>query len=218
MPLDEQTLIRRLQALAPFDDAAHAKRAFDATLQALRVGLTDDEADWMSVDLGPALAAPLQRQRHAGEVSLNEFYRHVGRQLKLRRNVATEQAQVVCRALAELLPSAGVQRLTKHLPELASLFIVPSRPQPVAHPAHAGAAAGGEPTLARARPASEHPSSEATRANGGGFGTAELKRAHSQSVARALEPHADTKLSSARGLTQEREGSSLATARRDGRA
>jgi hypothetical protein len=57
-------------------------------------------------------------------------------------------------------------------------------------------------TLSEGKPGSRHPLSEAR-----------LDRAQSNSVARADEPHADTKLSSARGLTQERLHETLAVGR-----
>ena len=131
MPIDEQTLLHHLQNLAPFADASQARRAFDATLEALRSGLTDDEADWIAIDLGPELAAPLQRQGHAGELTLSQFHQRVGHRAKLGRNAAKEQAQVVCRALAELLPQPTVQRLKKHLPALVALFNGPQPARPV---------------------------------------------------------------------------------------
>ncbi len=63
-----------------------------------------------------------------------------------------------------------------------------------------GFMAASRGTLAEGRPGSAHPLSEARP-----------ERAQSQSVARADNPHGDTKLSSATGLTQEREGETLAT-------
>ena len=62
-------------------------------------------------------------------------------------------------------------------------------------PAHAG---GGH-RLADGRPGSAHPLSEA-----------KASEAHAESVARTDDPHAETRLSSAKGMTQEREQESLA--------
>jgi uncharacterized protein (DUF2267 family) len=130
MAMNEAILIQKLQSLAPFGDPSLARRAFDATLSALRSGLNDDGSDWLSVDLGAALAAPLQRQSHVGELSREQFYRQMARRTGLRRSLAIEQAQIVCRALAELLPAAGLQRLKKQLPQLAELFSVPDAHEP----------------------------------------------------------------------------------------
>jgi len=214
MPIDEQTLTDHLQNLAPFEDAGAARRAFDATLEALRSGLTDDEADWLAVDLGPQLSRPLLRQGYTGELSINEFYRRTGRYAGLRRGAATEQAQLVCRTLAELLPHAGIQRLKKHLPELAPLFTVPEAPPPAQGPQHPRGQPVGDRTAAGGKPGSDRPLNEAGSPSERAFSGAGGPRAHSDSVARAQNPHEDTKLSSARGLTQERDRESMASSRR----
>jgi hypothetical protein len=57
-------------------------------------------------------------------------------------------------------------------------------------------------TLATGRPGSRHPVSEAHE-----------DRAHTESIARSDDPHGDTKLSSSRGLTQERLRETLAEGR-----
>jgi uncharacterized protein (DUF2267 family) len=214
MPIDEQTLTEHLQNLAPFEDAGAARRAFDATLEALRSGLTDDEADWLAVDLGPQLSEPLLRQGYTGELSMNEFYRRTGRYAGLRRSAATEQAQLVCRVLAELLPQPGILRLRKHLPELAPLFSVPEAPAPAQGPQRLRNDPGVDRTLAGGKSGSERPLSDAGSPSERAFSGAGVMRAHSDSVARAQNPHEDTKLSSARGLTQERERESIASSRR----
>lgn len=199
MAMNEATLIQRLQSLAPFGDASHARRAFDATLSALRSGLNDDESDWLSVDLGEALAAPLQRQSHVGELSRDQFYRQMARHTGLRRSLAIEQAQVVCRALAELLPAPGLQRLKKHLPRLAELFSVPAPPEHVAAPHHEPAEALDH-TLAGGKPGSERPLSEAGGPSDQAFSGATEGPAHTHSVAQ--------------GLPEERGGEPISTARR----
>jgi uncharacterized protein (DUF2267 family) len=160
MPMNEDTLLERLVELAPFADQAEARRAFDATLQAMRRGLNDDEADWLAVALGPALSGPLLRERHAGELSIDELYRWTKRYSKTRKSVAVEQAQLVCRALTELLQPPELERLKRHLPQVASLFTIP----PAADPPSAPRQRRPEPrdhTLAGGRPGSSHPLSEA---------------------------------------------------------
>jgi hypothetical protein len=63
-------------------------------------------------------------------------------------------------------------------------------------------ASAGLTTLATGRPGSRHPLSESPPPAG-----------HTHSAARSDDPHAETKLSSARGLTQERHDESLSTGR-----
>jgi uncharacterized protein (DUF2267 family) len=183
MPMNEDTLLNRLQELAPFADRAEARRAFDATLRAMRRGLSEDEADWLAVALGPALSAPLLSEVHQGELSADELYRWTKRYGKTRKGVAIEQVHVVCRALGELLHEPERKRLEKHLPEIAPLLEVPAsadppssprlaRPDPMDHTLAGGkpgshrplATAGG----ARARESAEHESQTLPTARHGG--------------------------------------------------
>jgi uncharacterized protein (DUF2267 family) len=215
MPMNEDTMLNRLQELAPFADRGEARRAFDATVQALRRGLSEDEADWLAVALGPALAAPLLREVHQGELSADELYRWTKRYAKTRKGVAVEQAQVVCRALAELLQEPEIERLRKHLPEIASLLEVPPPADPPSAPRLLRSDVTDH-TLAGGRPGSSRPLSEAGAPSNRAISGAKPELAQAHSIVRAYEPHGDTKLASTRGLAQEREGRSLATARQGG--
>ncbi len=161
MPMNEDTLLGRLEALAPFADRNEARRAFDATLQSMRRGLSDDEADWLAVALGPALSAPLLRQSYAGELSADELYRWTKRNAKARKSVAVEQAQTVCRALAELLQPPELERLKRHLPLVAPLLTVPDPAAP-ANPARRIRGVPTDHTLAGGRPGGSRPSNEAS--------------------------------------------------------
>jgi uncharacterized protein (DUF2267 family) len=205
MPMNEETLMHRLESLAPFANRNEARRAFDATLQAMRRGMNEDEADWLAVALGPALSAPLLRESHNGELSVDELYRWTKRYTKLRKGVAVEQAQVVCRTLAELLPKPDLERLERHLPMLAPLLRVPEGPEPPPRAARSPRNEGRSQTLAAGRPGSSRPLNEA-----GGSSPAATKTPpdpdplHDHSLARAREPHNDTKLSSSPGVSQDR--------------
>jgi len=179
--MNEETLLRRLQELAPFPQREDAKRAFDATLQALRRGLNEDEADWLAVALGPSLSGPLLRESHAGELPPAELFRWTKRYTKTRKGIAIEQAQVVCRTLAELLPRADLERLKRHLPELGPLFTVPEvedltdlheryRPHVTDH------------TLAGGRPGSSRPLSEAGATSPRALSGAKPERSQTHSI------------------------------------
>lgn len=126
MPIDTSTLIERLQSLAPFENGGLARRAYDATLKSLRRGLGDDDADWLAIDLGPELASPLQQESYVGKLSPDDLYRWAGRFAGVRRNVAKEQVQIVCQALGQLLSPSTLKRLKNSVPEVASLFALPS--------------------------------------------------------------------------------------------
>lgn len=216
MPIKEDTLLQRLEELAPFADRSEARRAFDAVLQAMRRGMNEDEADWLAVALGPALSAPLLRESYVGPLDERELYRWTKRNAKLRKSVAVEQAQVVCRALGELLPPLELERLERHLPELTPLFRVqpPTRPARGARRARAEsesrALAGGR--SGSSRPLSETPGpsdpSDTTQ------GEASPPRALPHALERAREPHNDTQLSNGADFNQERIGRSLASGQR----
>jgi uncharacterized protein (DUF2267 family) len=197
--MNEETVLRRLQELAAFPQREDAKRAFDATLQALRRGLNEDEADWLAVALGPTLSGPLLRESHAGELPPAELFRWTKRYTKTRKGVAIEQAQVVCRTLAELLPRADLERLKRHLPELTALFTVPVAEELMELPERQRPRVTDH-TLAGGRPGSSHPLSEAGPTSPRAIGGARPERSQTHSIP------------ATRDLSQEREGRTFATA------
>jgi uncharacterized protein (DUF2267 family) len=215
MPMNEDTMLTRLQELAPFADRNDARRAFDATLQAMRRGLNEDEADWLAVALGPSLSTPLLRQGHQGELSADELYRWTKRYGKTRKGVAIEQAQVVCRALGELLQQPECERLKKHLPEIAALLEGPPSNDLPSAPRRLRIDTGDH-SLAGGRPGSSRPLSEAGGPSERALSGAKPELAHAQSAARAYDPHPSAKLASARGFAREREAHSQAGARQGG--
>jgi uncharacterized protein (DUF2267 family) len=181
MPMNEDLLMGRLEALAPFADRNEARRAFDATLQSMRRGLSDDEADWLAVALGPALSAPLLRESYAGELSADELYRWTKRNAKARKSVAVEQAQTVCRALAELLQPPELDRLKRHLPLVAPLLTVPDPAAP-APPPRRIRSVPSDHTLAGGKPGSSRPLSEAGDARERSVGRVNPDLARTQKV------------------------------------
>lgn len=214
MPIDPAELTARLHRLAPFADDEAAQRARDATLTALRRGLSDDDADWLALDLGTALAQPLLRGGRAGDLSLEQFYRWVARFAGLRAGVAREQAQVVCRALTDVLSPASIARLRRSLPDLALLFTRPEPEPPVSEHEHLRDDRAPDHTLAGGQPGSKRP-----LCDGRPWSAVELPkdsppRGHTHSIAVCDDPHGESKLSGAHGLSQERDGHSLTTWRR----
>jgi uncharacterized protein (DUF2267 family) len=160
MPMNEDTLLERMLELAPFADRDEARRALDSTLQAMRRGLNEDEADWLAVALGPSLSGALLRDVYAGELSIDELYRWTKRYSKTRKSVAVEQVQVVFRALAELLQPPELERLKRHLPRVTSLFDIPKAADPPSAPRHRKPDPPDR-TLAGGRPGGSRPLSEA---------------------------------------------------------
>lgn len=179
-----------------FVDAAEAARAVDAVLAVLGERLGRPEAGALADALPPSWAAPLQTAGFDRAFDADELCARVAARQGIALGFAREQATVVARAVASALSDEALARLRRALsPDLGALF---ARPEATPAPEHAILARGR--TLADGRPGSRHPLSEAAP-----------RAAQSDSVARAANPHADTKLSSARGLTQEREDESLAT-------
>jgi uncharacterized protein (DUF2267 family) len=171
-------------------------RAIRATVMAIGERLHDDERAQLARDLPDSLQEAHGRVAYAGDFDRDAFFALVARHEAVSRGFGVEHAEVVCAALGELLPTEAVERLRRELgPAIARLFEAREEPESLERSAPA---AGG--TVATGRPGSRHPISEGRYDN-----------AHSQSVVRSNNPHGQTKLSSARGLTQERERETLAT-------
>lgn len=198
-------ILARVEALAPFASSRDAERAIHATLRALNLALAADEraelarqlpAEWRA-ELANAEAGP------SGEAStLDEFYARVSLAEGCELGRSIEHAQIVCRVLVEeVLDTTTTERFKKHLPPLAPLFELAPSPEPPPRPVHRSP--GTPDDLAEGRPGSKHPLADGSA----------RELAHHHSIARSDDPHADTKISSSTGLTQEREGTTLASGR-----
>ncbi len=230
--MDLRELVARVRDSAPFTPG-EAERAVEVTVRALVSYLPSATGRRLAGDLALEEAAneigpPVPPHERAGQPAppgvdaawLAELAAHVARAEAERgaasgcapeREVsparALEHLQIVGHALAEELDDGLLDKLRRELPSaLADLLRADARASwatPALH--HARTLAEGRPgsrrSLSTAAPGSEHPLSEAHGA---------LEQHHS--VAEA-NPHADTKLSSAAGLTQEREHESLARGR-----
>lgn len=214
MTVDSGSFIERVRALGPFADDAHAARAVRATLQVLRQTLRDDEASWVADALDAEVGEPLRQGSYRADLTLEQVYARAARREGVGRGVGIEHVQVVGRALAEVLSPTALGRLHANVPELAPLLSSPREPEPPSRPHVLRSAEASSSTLAAGRPGGTRPLSTAQPGSAHPLSTAQPDRAHGHSVARSDEPHADSKLSSARGLTQEREHESLSTARR----
>lgn len=214
MTIREETVLEHLLERAPFETTAEARSALQATLRALRSGLTDDEAQVLAEELDPPCAAPLSEAHYDGELSVEEFHRRVALHERQRGSVGAEHAQLVCQVLGGLLSPSALQWLTQHVPMLAREFAAPAIPQVISCVEHLRSEPAPEHTLAAGRPGGSRPLSDARPTSNQPLSTGRAENAHAHSVARSDDPHGDTKLSSARGLTQEREDQSLARSHR----
>jgi uncharacterized protein (DUF2267 family) len=148
-------------------------------------------------DLPAPLAASLRGGGERQDFSLAELHARVASRAQVRPGVAVEHTSVVCQVVAEALSAGALHKLREELPEPMGALFTPREPGEPFEYIHLDPSRG---TLAEGRPGSSHPASEARP-----------ERAHVHSVVREDNPHEDTKLSSASGLTQEREQDTLAT-------
>lgn len=189
-------------------DWLESERIATQVLHALRPMLRSDERRALAAHLPPSLGSALAGHTVEVDDDVERFYGRVALALKTPMTRAVEDARIVCSLLAARLSPDERDRLAHDLPvALAQLFLTPAgesveaddEPSESALPAvHEDAPSGH--TLASGRPGSRHPVSESR-----------LDRTQSHSVARESNPHADSKLSSAEGLTQEQLHETLAT-------
>lgn len=180
-------------------DPSAAERAARATLGAFAERLTVDETHALAGALPGDLGALVDATPYDGDFDAAELYERVRRREKTDAGTAREHAQIVLAAVAEHLPEDVLVRLRRHVGDLGALLGGGREPAIDPEDVH-GYHAGHGRTLASGRPGSRHPVAESAP-----------HTAQSQSVAANDDPHAETKLSSARGLTQERFGETLAS-------
>ena len=174
-----------------------AERTVRAVLEILSERLSWPVIEAVADDLPGALTAGLREGVDRQDFDLAEFQARVGDRMRVPLGRAVELTGVVCQFLSQALSPGTLHRLREELPEPMGVLFSPCESGERFEPVHLEPSRG---TLAEGRPGSTHPLSEARP-----------ERAQSQSVARTDNPHGETKLSSATGLTQEREGETLAT-------
>jgi uncharacterized protein (DUF2267 family) len=200
MIVTEEELTHRIVELAGLDTEHEGMRALRATLAALGEGMPPHERRTLAEALPIRLGVALEMRRYEGPFDLPEFFDHVRRREGTTLGFAREHAQVVCRVLGEALPDDVHAYLDRVLPRpYAELFQAPGLP--VAPPEHHLAPNAKRHTLATAKGGSHHPIYEA-----------KVDAGQAHSIAREENPHAETKLSSSSGTTQERLEESLANA------
>jgi uncharacterized protein (DUF2267 family) len=198
-PSSDSDVLRRLRELGPFAEDADALRALRATLETLGGLLTSSEREFLADALPPHSAQIVRRAPVTAQGNLNEFMHRVAARERVRLGLAVEHAEIVCRALGETLSHAALTRLRRAVPDMAALF--EPAPELDASPVQHTPSSDAPADLAEGHPGGTHPLATADP----------LLLAHRHSIARSDDPHAETKLSSACGLTQEREARTLAT-------
>jgi uncharacterized protein (DUF2267 family) len=196
-PSAEAHFIERVRELTGLEDDASAQRAASAVTSVLFEQLSPHDRAWLATQLPLHLTETPGPMRPAE--GARDFYERIARREGAELGFAVEHAQAICRALDEQLGDEAQLRMTKLLPvELVELFEARAEEHAARSAAH-GQAHAARRTLSEGRPTSRRPLSEAAPAG-----------APADSVARAGNPHADTKVSSSPGTTQEREHETLA--------
>jgi uncharacterized protein (DUF2267 family) len=174
--------------------------AVEATLEVLGQRLLDIDTRLVADQLPSPLNTALRRHQYESDFEVDEFYHRVATRQGVEVRHAVEHSQVVCQVLSETVNREGRIHLRVHLPdEMAQLFqrrrttreLAPITPRQEAERRN---------TLSTGRVGSRRPIAEASPS-----------RAHSQSVAATDHPHAETKLSTAKGVSAERKGETLAS-------
>ena len=199
--MDHELFLRRVRELGALNDDEHAERAAKATLAVLSEVLTPDEAERCKRRLPRELGVLLVGRYPALVFGMDELAARVARAEHAMPGVAREHVEAVCTVIGEALGAETRMLLAGRLDfGLGRLFTLPPKPTRPPPPRKRGRRHPS--TLAEGRPGSEHPISEARPS-----------RAQTHSVAANDDPHAETKLSSSRGLTQERLDETLAAGR-----
>ena len=200
--LAEQQIVERLLESGPFANEAETRRALRVCLEVLGSLLTSDERALVGGELSPELAQMLHGASPHRRAELHEFAGRIAQSEGVPWGVAVEHAEMVCRAVGNALSPSTRQRLVRGLPQLARLF------EPLERPEIAPLPEERRPDtvpndLAEGRPGGTLPLASADP----------RYLAHRHSVVRSVDPHAETKLSSAHGLRQEQDEHTLALGR-----
>jgi uncharacterized protein (DUF2267 family) len=184
-----------------------ATLALSATVAVLGERLVDDEARALAEVLPTELAESIEGVEYDTDFSTDELFERVRRRMRTTPARAREDAEIVLAVIGESLGRDVRRRIARGLPEQAAAIWLGTRelgePPGYRTPPRAPAMS----TLASARPGSTHPLSEAAPPSG-----------HTHSVARNPSPHEETKLSGAKGTTQERLDETLGAGRPPGPA
>jgi len=182
-----------------------ARRSLYATVAVLGERLVDDEARALAEALPGELAESIEGVEYDSDFSTEELFERVRRRMHTTPARAREDAEIVLAALGDFMSQDRRRRIAHGLPEQAAEIWLGTRELGEPPPHRSPSRAPPMSTLASARPGSTHPLSEAAPPAG-----------QLHSVARNPSPHEETKLSGAKGLTQERLDDTLGAGRPPG--
>lgn len=196
--MSDTDIIDEVKTATGIQARAHARAALDTVLDALGAMVSHPRRETIASALPPAAAEPLRRRDYDQAASLDWLVATVAGLEHVRDGSAIEHVEAVFSVLRSRLDPDLWRVLLSELPdEVAALD--PPRYGSTPPPRRSSHPPGKPHRLSDARPGSEHPVAESA-----------AHREHSHSVAATDDPHGDTKLSEARGMTQQREHESLA--------
>lgn len=196
-------LASHLQRTAPLERQL-AERLVLSVLQGMASMLRGGSAHAFAT----ALSFPLAQEENVASGGIERIEERVEQALAVDALRAREYVQITLAVLARHADEVVLSRLRSELPDSVEAQLqhdvvgrtIPQRPHHVGH---------GR-SLADGRPGSRRPMSEAPAGSTRPVSQS-MPGARQQNSVAESNPHADTKISSAAGLTQEREGESLAS-------
>ena len=208
--MDYQEFVQRATEAIPDDPDHRAPALVEATLGALIPWLPEHALHGLLEALPGApsdLKARTQSKRAAKHKAVDQVQAYVVKRTGVASSRAVEAAQIVCGTMQRSLDPELCAELVRALPRDVGQWFSPA-------PRYAAPAPGSGHGhhLSDGKPGATHPMSEGTPGSARPLGTAQPENRQSHSVA-TENPHGDSKVSSARGLTQEREHESLAEGR-----
>lgn len=203
--MDRQRFVEEVMSQLPEETAGHKRSstavegAIRLVLEQLGAALSRLEAAALAEELPSELSEALTAKKVEHPFDIDRVTWLLAVQLQLRAGQARELLDVICSTVAQAVRGEVLKRFRAELTEEeAALFQVRTMP---------------EPHLRQHVDPTRRTLAEGRSGGGRPLYAASMDRAQEHSVASNANPHADTKLSSARGLTQEREEESLATGR-----
>ena len=195
--LDTAEMVAKMRQRGPFADDRAALQTLFAVLEVVGHRLPPEEREVVARCL-PEPAAQVLRRAEPFESKLAlSVIGDIASRERISLGLAAEHWDIVASVILDVVHQEGRALLARALPELARVL---ERTE-----LEAGAGRAEFPRHAPDDLAEGHPGSDQPLCAGN-----PAALAHRHSVARSSDPHADTKLSSTRGLTQERDEDTLA--------
>lgn len=196
--VDYEGFIEQVRVRTGLGSRAMVETAVRAVTEALGALIDHAHRDEIATHFPSPIAQMLRGAPSDPDADASAFLRRVAGVEHLPAGFAVEHATAILETIGGALHPSARRQLGSRLPEEMRDWIEPRRVTAPHQVERAPQPAPSE-TLAEGRPGSQHPLSEAAP-----------HAAHSESVASRADPHADSRISSAHGMTQEREHEDLA--------